>query len=51
VRIRKRWREREIKEMGVESGQRRRVLGITNYSGTDGKKNCSRRMRKMKGEE
>jgi hypothetical protein len=33
-----RGREREIKEMGVESGQRRSVLGIINYSGTDGNK-------------
>ena len=30
---------REIKEIGVESGERRRQQGIINYSGTNEKKN------------
>jgi hypothetical protein len=31
-------REREIKEMRIESGERRRVQGVINYSGTNGEK-------------
>jgi hypothetical protein len=39
VRTGRRGREREIKEMGVESSERIRVLGVINYSCTKVKKN------------
>jgi hypothetical protein len=39
MRPRRRGREREIKEMGVESGERSVIQGVINYSGTNGTKN------------
>jgi hypothetical protein len=39
VRRGRRGREREIKEMGVESDERRIILEVINYSCTEGKKN------------
>jgi hypothetical protein len=41
VRTGRRGREREIKEIGVERDERKRIQGVINYSITNGKKNVS----------
>jgi hypothetical protein len=48
-----RGRERENKELAVESDERKRVRGVINYSGTDGTKNVfgTEGEEKMKREE
>jgi len=53
VRRGRRGREGQIKGMGVESGERRRVQGVINYSSTNWKKNVfgAEGGEKMKGKE